>query len=532
MDARISKTLRWYLPALALLAWFLPSLLHMGFSWDDREALFENPAIRNFDLARILSEDYWEARGGAGVFRPLLSFSLALDLALFGDGPVALHRSTLLLHGLCALALALALGETRRGLFWPALALLFLHPVSAEQAVWITGRSGSLALGLGGLGLFAARRGRLVAAALCCWLAAHAREDGLLFVPVIAMLLRREARRRWWIAGLVVLLSWTAARWLALGSLLPRAAQGQSFGLARLAAPAESFGSLARLLLLVEAPRVLSDGTRPAGIFLGALPAFLLATAYCCYRRHAAAKGLGWTLIAFLPFAQLVPFGETVAGRFAYPLLPGIVLAAGAAGRRRARFVARSGLGVVILLGILLGLGLSWLRQVFVLSDARRAFAQVLELEPDNRRAQLLRALAEENAGDQGAALARLRALARRHPGYAKAQVNLGRLLLSAGEVDAAEGVLRRAVLRFPRSSRAALTLARVLFARRRWADAAFACEEALERNPREAQAARYLCRCFLALGEIEDARAALARARAIDPGHRSLVELERACNR
>ncbi|MDP6424135.1 MAG: tetratricopeptide repeat protein [Planctomycetota bacterium] len=514
-DTPTKKRLALYLPFLCVVAWFLPPLFDMGYSWDDREVLVENPAVRDFDIGRILTEDYWAQRGGAGQYRPLALASLALDRKLFGEDPIALHRVGLLLHGLCVLVLALALDRLRPGAFAPALGLLFLHPVAAEQATWIVGRTGSLALGLGGLALYCALGGRLLAAAVCVFLGAHAREDAVIFVPVIALLLPAAERRRWAITGGATLGVWLAVRWLAIGMVLPPVELSWT-------APFDSFAHHAGMLLLIDPPRVMSDGLASTGIWRALLPAFLLGCFIAAGRGLRTRNGLVWALLAFLPFAQLVVHGEQVAARYAYPMLPGLALAG-------LVVMAPSGPRLRAVLALLpLLLAPFWLRQVHVLSDARRTFEQVLAVEPDNARAALALALAEENAGDAAAAVRRFEDLVKRRPRYAKAHVNLGRLLWKRGELARAERVLEDAVARFPNSGRAGLTFGRFLYEQKRYGAAALELEEALVRNPCEGQAARYLCRSLLRLGKRARAAKVLEVARRLDPKHRALIELER----
>ncbi len=495
----------------------------MGYSWDDREALFQNPAVRDFDLRRILTQDYWAQFGGAGIYRPILSLSLAFDVSVFGDAPYWLHASSLLWHGVAVLLLAAGIQAFCPGAFWPAFALLYFHPTSAEQAAWLVGRTSALMLALGGAAMLAARARRFVLAAVLIFLAAHAREDGVLFVFVLALLLDREDRRRWLPIGVLVVLAWLAVRWAVLGGVLPRAAHWgtQSFAALTLTS-LDVFGHFAAMLGLVEAPRVMSDGVPSAGPFVVALPLVLTLLVWAGVRRGQAARGLVWVLVAFLPFSQWVPHGEAIAGRYAYALLPGFTLFALLA--MPARMRTRWFCWVIPLLLVPL-----WLRQAWIVSDGRRAFAQVAAAEPANARAALLRALAHENAGEKKLALARLRALVKDRPNYAKARVNYGRVLFETGRYQRAEDVLSRAVRLFPRSARAALTLGRLQYRRKKFGAAAFAFEEALERDPRLGQAARYLCRSWLRLGDREAARAALDVATRIDARHASLAKLRAA---
>ena len=71
---------------------------------------------------------------------------------------------------------------------------------------------------------------------------------------------------------------------------------------------------------------------------------------------------------------------------------------------------------------------------------------EILKVVPGHPQAMLLRAIAQRACGDLPAALSGLEELARRQPGWAEAQFELGATLGSAGQGEAAIAALRRAV--------------------------------------------------------------------------------------
>lgn len=89
----------------------------------------------------------WLDLGGA-LYRPMVSVSLAFDLACGGGEPAAFHRTNVALHVLVTLAvtaLCMLLAPRRKAL--AALiggALVALHPLAIEPVAWIAARNSSL----------------------------------------------------------------------------------------------------------------------------------------------------------------------------------------------------------------------------------------------------------------------------------------------------------------------------------------------------------------------------------------------------
>jgi tetratricopeptide (TPR) repeat protein len=519
-----------------LVAFVLPGALSMGWNWDDRQALLENPAIREFLLGRIFSEDYWASRGGAGMYRPLTALSLSLDLQLFGEDPLALHRSNLLLHLLACLFLAGFLNRLRPGFFGVAFLILYLHPVAAGQAVWISGRSGALMLACVGLGLWLAHAGRLWWATLALLLGSLCREDAILVLLLLPIVAPRERGELGLKVGLPAvlgpifagLLVFTLLRLLVLGELgAGESGAGERFG-PIFARACDLFGHSWRQLLLLEDPRLFSDEIASSGVFGLLFPLALLALPAVFFwgrsDRVPLRLGVVWMLLAFAPLSGLTGLGQGVTGRYAYALLPAL-LALLASDRLLGRLPRRR-MGMLLLPAtLLLPFGAAAAVQY---SSELASYERILDEEPDNRRARLLLALAYENAGVRQAAIRELRELTRRHPGYSRGFVNLGRLVWEEGDIEGARLVLTDTATRFGKSSRASLTLGRFEYEQKQWEAAQVAFERALRVNPREGQAARYLVRCALRLDQLEEAERWLREARAIAPSHPSLAQLTR----
>ncbi len=106
-------------------------------------------------VARILAAGPFGLWSGGGEFlRPLVSLSLALDLAVWGPSPVPFHLHNVLVHalngvlvGLLAASLArrvggaAAGGDPPRRIGWLAGGLFLVAPCHAESVTWISGRT-------------------------------------------------------------------------------------------------------------------------------------------------------------------------------------------------------------------------------------------------------------------------------------------------------------------------------------------------------------------------------------------------------
>lgn len=146
---------RWlaWLPGLVALA-SRGSALGCGFAMDDAYNIVDNPEIRSLPAAlgaagHALSAqgDGWTAGLNAAYWRPVATFSWAVDYALWGLQPTAFHAGNLLLHA----ATALVLGATIRALQVHAVPAALVacwwaaHAVHSETVTLVTYRTELLA---------------------------------------------------------------------------------------------------------------------------------------------------------------------------------------------------------------------------------------------------------------------------------------------------------------------------------------------------------------------------------------------------
>ena len=136
--------------------------LSNGLVYDDRTVVVRNEAVRHpFGWRALLLTSSWAPDAQVIIaYRPLTTWTFALNYAAHGDGPFGYHLVNVLAHaGVSALVVALAaafgLSATAAGL---AGALFAVHPIHTEAVGNVVGRAEILAAGLTLLALLWQRR--------------------------------------------------------------------------------------------------------------------------------------------------------------------------------------------------------------------------------------------------------------------------------------------------------------------------------------------------------------------------------------
>lgn len=101
-------------------------------------------------IAQIFSEDMWSSTGApAGVYRPLVVLSIAVNGAMFGNDPTGYHATNVVLHAIASVVIWLLLLELLGpGQAWFAAlaAMIFaVHPIHSEVVNSVYNRSEMLA---------------------------------------------------------------------------------------------------------------------------------------------------------------------------------------------------------------------------------------------------------------------------------------------------------------------------------------------------------------------------------------------------
>lgn len=122
--------------------------LRNGFVHDDHLLVERNVVVRTLDPIEHLSASFWSRwKNETEYYRPLATWSLALDRSIHGTSPWGFHLTNLLLHAGNAILLFFLLRRVSSDAVAPfvAAAIFAVHPVLSESVVWVSGRTDLLA---------------------------------------------------------------------------------------------------------------------------------------------------------------------------------------------------------------------------------------------------------------------------------------------------------------------------------------------------------------------------------------------------
>ncbi|MBN1827188.1 MAG: tetratricopeptide repeat protein [Candidatus Eisenbacteria bacterium] len=545
--------------AAALIA-YAPAL-RGGFIWDDDSYVTANPHLRSAAGLRAI----WLQPGATTQYYPLVHTAFWIEHRLWGLRPFGYHLINVLLHGVGAALLFLALRRLGVPGAWFAAAIWALHPVQVESAAWITERknvlSGALYFGAalawfarreriertgrGGRGLYAlsfilfvgALLAKTVTASLPAALLLAAwwrrgridRREASSLLPFFAVGAAAGLFTAWIESDL---LGARGAEWsLTLLQRTALAGRALFFYLGKLAWPA-------RLSFIY--PRVVPDGGAaslfPAAAALGIVVALLLLRRRIGRGAAAAALFFGGTLLPALGFFDVYPFRFSfTADHFQYLASAGPIVLFAAGCARLGRWVgggerARTGAGVgaaartaplfAAALLLLLG-GLAW-RQAGAYRDLETLWRDTLEKNPGAWMAHVNLGEMLAARGDGAEAAVHFQEALRLDPENDKAHNNLGNLLAAAGRREEAIRHYREAIRIEPRSVSARSNLGLALLDEGRPEEAIEQFIEALRLRPGAPEPATNLGVALLRAGRPEEAERAFRealRARPNDAG-------------
>ncbi len=369
---RPSPWLGWALLAIVVFAYW--NTLGHAFVFDDATLITQNPQVTQLQWGQML---------GRSGYRPVRTFTYALNYLVGGLDPWGYHLFNLLLHGLNAILVYLLFWWLSQST-WLAFAgalLWAVHPAQTAAVAWVSGRKDLLALFfllLGSLAYIAYRRcrgGKMLGAILACFALATLSKEVALVFPALWLLLemhldaveRRTSgqparsftaaltapfRRSPLLAALVCILT---AGFVYYAIVVVGASRKVGFwGGTYLNNLGTSFKLFVHYLKLAVFPYPLiadyTGGVFPVsrGFSEAATIASLLATiafvavAVWIYRRDSLATlAMLWFLAALLPILQIIPFHELAADHFLYLPLVGACLLAGSGFKRLAIEAAR-----------------------------------------------------------------------------------------------------------------------------------------------------------------------------------------------
>ena len=494
---------RWILLAAVAAGPWLAGRAH-PFLYDDIGMIAENRFLEDpANLAQVVTGRTLADPQVVNGRRPLVLASYFLDRAVHGLQPAGWRTTSLLLHLGCAALLAgLLLRLTGNRYLAAAAGLLFaLHPAAAE-AVHAPGfRADILCLlfllaalhGFMGAGSPGRRGGALAGLALALLaketaLVAPVLLGGLMLLYPDAFPGARRDRMKWLAAAGAV-----AALFFVLWALLPAELQaaGRSWNGESLRWPQNVFSVPALWtrtlrLLLVPWPLNVTPAVEPvasAGSLRFAVgAAWLAGCGWAAWRVRraapAAALGLFWMLVFFLPVSNLWPLLHPVADRYLYPAIPGFAILAAwllAQQTRTSRACGLAALAAVYALLILWRLG-QW-------ASAETLWTAAYFQNPRSATAATWLGWLREEAGDAAGARAFYQAAVEANPQADAAWVNWSSLEGRAGNWAEAERLARRAVEVRPEGSRGWHNLAVSLAGQGREPEAATAAARAAELN-------------------------------------------------
>ncbi len=359
--------------------------LSLGFAYDDVVIVKGDARVTEFQLGNIFTKPYWASPGFA-LYRPLVTFSFAVDWAISGGNAAWFHAANAIWHALATAALFVLLRAWfRPGPAWLGALLFAVHPVHVEAVANVVGRAELMAatLFLSACALWAhqrpvARWRRLALVCLLFALAILCKEIAATLPAVLVLI--DAARERWSPAKLPRYLREHALEYLALAMTLAGVLvlRGSFAGGAtptqldpvmevtvatgdRIRTALQIWPHILRLMLYPRelladyGPRVLmpADGWSPLALLgLVILTALVVAGLLAWDRGNAlAALALLWLPITLLPVANLLfPIGVMLAERTLY--IPSVAISIGlallASETERLRAPLRRGLGLAL----------------------------------------------------------------------------------------------------------------------------------------------------------------------------------------
>lgn len=427
-----------------------------GFVFDDTLVIEYNSALR--DPSRWISlftNDYWGTQYKSGLYRPITLVTYALNHWLFGPGPLSFHAVNVLLHVIVSTLLAAYVARiwTLRAALLVGL-LFAVHPVHTEAVAGVVGRAELLMV------LFSLLAARAyvqntptsLATSLFWGLCAMLSKEQAALLPVFLYVVdrarsapvkkrQRLLRNAWFLLPLLLVV---AAKWAALGSLVPE--DGNRFfgdlpaGI-RALSMTKIFIFYAKLLFLPI--QLCADyGYAAIGEIHSLLDPYVFA---CCgllglfallLWRLRRSSPLSFTvltlfLLSLLPISNIVQTGTNMGERLLY--LPSVFfcVAIGVWASKELRSTAA-------LLVVCLAFAALTIRRNADWKNAETLFASAIRVAPGSSRSHANYALALFERGKRSEALREVNAslaIAPPSPSFANA---IGAILLDAGALERA----------------------------------------------------------------------------------------------
>jgi len=123
---------------------FYSNIYNNEFVFDDPDIIVNNKAVHDLtDLKAILTTNYWHDKANAGLYRPLIFLTYAIDYFLWGKNPAGYHIINIISHILVCLVFSAILRQfkIRPVAVFIAAVVFAVHPVHTEAVTGIVGRA-------------------------------------------------------------------------------------------------------------------------------------------------------------------------------------------------------------------------------------------------------------------------------------------------------------------------------------------------------------------------------------------------------
>ena len=516
------------------------------FIFDDREAVTENPTIRQlWPISNALSPPSSTGVGG----RPVVNLSLAINYALGGTSVQGYHALNLVIHILAGLTL---FGIVRRTLLRPvfkhrfettaltlalAVAVLWVvHPLQTETVTYVSQRAESLMGLFYLLTLYCFIRGSesrwpqlwFALSFAACFLG-MATKEVMVTAPLLVLLYDRtfvagsfsQAWRRHYLLYLGLASTWILLGYLMVG--LHNRGVGYGFGLTWWEYALTECRVIVRYLRLClwPHPLVFDYGTSivirqvaKAVPYALTLVVLVTGTVIALKRRPVIGFVAAWFFVILAPASSVIPVaGQPMAEHRLYLPLAAVIV-----------FVV---LGTHVLVGrwsmilfmvAALGLGFLTMRRNEDYRDELSIWSDTVAKGPNDVRPHCCLGNALRKAGRIREALIHYERALQLNPNYFDAHVNLGALLAGEGRVSEAMTHYGQALLLKPHSAEAHDDLGNAFLQTGQLAEAKEQYEEALRLKPNSAEAHHNLGLALFQLGKPAEAKAQYEEALRLRP--------------
>jgi Flp pilus assembly protein TadD len=566
------RIMTWRIGVALMVLAMLPYLnaLNADFTLDDELQIQVNPAVTmGVDPLRILAMPLFPG----DLYRPVTTFTFAVNQALASGNAAAFRLVNLLLHGLVTVlvfVLAQRLFRSRPASLIAA-ALFAVHPLHTEAVTSLVGRAEELAALFGLLALLSAvrldealdpwvRRGWHALSVLCFTLAIMSKESGIMMLPLLWLLrgVRRneslwrglwtELRSLDWIPYVLCAALFMWLRFYVTGGLSSMSTVTPLENVLAFVPPLlrvrTALAVLWDYLSLLHVPLVLSADyshaqvavvtswweLRPLGgaaLLLSSLAAVLFL------RRRAVAFAVAVPLVTLsLTSNLLFAIGTIKAERLLYTPSIGWALLVGLAMDWCWRSPRYHRLAAISVVALLCGLSTrTWARNRDW-HDNATLHRSAAKSSPNCAKARYNYGVALQQQGDHAAAAREFRKALELYPWEKGAAFGIGLAYEKRGNPDAAVRWYRAALDLESSFAKAHTNLCRTLYVNARYAEAARACRDGLRYDPTDANLLKGLGGSMVGAGERQKGMVVLRRALALEPGDAelrdSLAQLEK----